>query len=222
MFPLDVLDLETVARTDADMQADSVRRSAKVYGKTFQDQLEWKLGDPLIQSSWLATREFRDRLIALRRLGEGYDFADHYVKDQHGRLVEKDKKVLMELQNLRRTHEKGHGSGHLTALIDQYEKFVAQDKGYAEQIPEYDFDLSSEDAREKLIEKGVDPQDADRQIAVHERQQFLQVEFEKQKAEEEAASGKTELPSHFPGHLQWTSQYGKTRISPAETGIIQL
>lgn len=190
LFPLDLLDLSSISRSEEAKRQDSIRRASKVYRRTFQDQLEEKLRDPFTQSSWLATREFRDRLIALRELGEGYDFADHYVKDQHGRLVEKDKKVLMELSNLRRTHEEGHGSGHLTALIEQYERFVAQDKGNAEIIPTYDFDLGAPDARDKMIAQGVPPHTADRQIAVHERTQFLQEEFAKNLAAEEKAAEK--------------------------------
>lgn len=186
LFPLDVLDLETVALTQADLAADSARKTEKVYRRTFEDVFAEKLQDPQAQSSWLATREFRERLEALRKLGEGYDFADHYIKDHNGRLVDRDKKVLMELYNIRRTHEQGHGSEHLTALIEQYEKFVAQDKGYPEIIPDYGIDLSSDDAHEQLVAKGVDPQTADRYIAVQARTDFLQAELEKTIAKEAA------------------------------------
>lgn len=187
LIPLEALALDQAGRDPVkDSLLAEARKNKGVWRKSEHDLLLEKLGNPQSQESWLATREFKQRLITLKEHALEYGLLSAYLGNQKKDLWEADKKVLDDLYFIKRTNAKGHENKSLDKAIAAFEWFVEEKKERAEVIPTFDFDLSSANAYEQLLAQGIEAPKARRYLQVH--QTSLKLEAEERIRSEKAAA----------------------------------
>ena len=188
LIPLEALALDKAAR---DFTKDSLllkaRKEKGVWKKSENDRLVEKLAAPESQQSWLATREFKQRLVTLRSYAYEYELLDNYFNNPNKDLWKADQKVLDDLYFIKRTFPKGNQNKQLDKAILAFKRFVGEKKQRAEILPQFDFDLNREGAYAQLLAEGLSPARARRYLQVYATTQKLEEEERLRSERAEAA-----------------------------------
>lgn len=138
------------------------------YCGKYWDGALYELTDPSFQETWIATREFKERIAAIRGLSEEvqYDMIEllHLYRDNtRMNLWQADRKAaefLREKQKL--------GTGKSREYKDEvFEKLAAQMLTKVEPFEDFGLNFQDNDVRNQLLRKGVDEAEADRLIRVY-------------------------------------------------------
>lgn len=136
-------------------------------GKYWTPKL-YELTDPSYQQTWIATREFKERIRAIRGLAEDVPYymvnlLDLYRDNVNLDLWQVDRKAAEFLRDKKRA-EKEKGRDYQDEL---FEEFAAQMLTKVEPFNDYGLNFEDADVRNQLLRKGVKDDEADRLIRVY-------------------------------------------------------
>lgn len=139
-------------------------------GEGLWNRFVWAITDPTYANSWIATREFRQRLRQLRDVGYYEQGLIHYSKNIQKPLWKVDKEVA---GMLKRDAEKGIGKEE---DAEPFNRFAQELRTEVEPYNDRGVDLDRWDARRQLLYRKVSREETERLMRIHK----LQNEFVKE------------------------------------------
>jgi|GEM_PF-5054827 len=121
----------------------------------------WEITDPVYANTWIATREFRERVRVLRDIGY-YDEGLSYYRDHvHESLWKVDKAVS------RMVAESGSQVGRKKTEDEYFLQFASARKTSTEPFDDHGVDLGRWDARRQLLYRSVSRKETERLLRLH-------------------------------------------------------
>lgn len=128
----------------------------------------WEITDPQYANTWIATREFRERVRVLRDIGYHQTGLAYYRDHTHESLWKVDKAVA---QMIEAEAKKGAGKA---SDAEYFHRYAKERRAGVEPYDDHDVDLGRWDARRQLLYRSVGRGETERLLRIDKlRRQFV-------------------------------------------------